>query len=245
MKTIFIITTLLLSIDNCFGQTDTIFFNSDWMKCDKIDAKFYRTIIKDKDQYIISDMHINNKPQMIAICSNSTDPLNKNGECAYFDDNGNIESKGSFKNNRPTGTWTWFDDNSRDSTIAEYREDGTKSYLRFSKVFLENQKVSADTYQMAEEMPIFPGGPESLNEFLATEFKIPKADTKKNTKGTFYAVIIINEDGSVSLSEIKKSLSTSLDDEARRVIKKMPNWSAGRINEKTVKVTLTIPFKIN
>ena len=245
MKTTFIVSTLLLAINICVGQIDTTFFNAEWKKCEKTDAKFYRTVVKAKDNFIVSDMFINNKPQMIAVCSNSTSPLIKNGNCIYFDDNGNKESQGLFKDNKSTGTWTWYDNGCKDSTVATYRENGTKEYTRFSRIELEKQKTSSNVYQLADEMPTFPGGLEAMNKFIAKEFDLPKADKKNNMTGTFYVVIVINEDGSVSLLEIKKSLSSTLDEEATRIIKKMPHWSAGKIDNKAVKVRTTIPFKIN
>lgn len=245
MKTTFIISTLFLVASICLGQTDTTFFNSDWKKCEKKDAKFYRTVLKDKNSFIVSDMFINNKPQMIAVCSNSISPLNKNGNCIYFDDNGDKESQGLFKDNKTTGTWTWYDNGSKDSTVATYRENGTKEYTRFSRIELEKQKSSNNVYQLADEMPTFPGGIEAMNLFIAKEFNLPKANKNNSVTGIFYVIIVINEDGSVSLLEIKKSLSSTLDEEAIRVIKKMPNWSAGKIDNKAVKVRISIPFKIN
>ena len=213
--------------------------------CEKTDAKFYRTVLKDNHNFIISDMFINNKPQMIAVCSNSTSPLNKNGHCIYFDDNGKKESQGLFKDNKSIGTWIWYDNDGKDSTVATYRENGTKEYTRFSRIELEKQKTASNIYQLADEMPTFPGGLDAMNKFIAKEFDVPKADKKNNVTGTFYVFIVVNEDGSISLLEIKKSLSNTLDEEATRVIKKMPNWSVGKIDNKAVKVKMAIPFKIN
>ncbi|MBA4241952.1 MAG: hypothetical protein C0448_14600 [Sphingobacteriaceae bacterium] len=245
MKTIYLILTLFLSAKICFGQTDTTFFNAEWKKCEKTDAKFYRTIVKSKDNFIISDMFANNKPQMIAVCTNSIDPLNKNGNCTYFDEKGNKESQGLYKDSKPTGTWTWYDNDGKDSTVATYRENGTKEYTRFSRLQLEKQKTSNNVYQLADEMPSFPGGLDAMNKFIVKEFNLPKADKKNNVTGTFYVSIIINEDESVSLLEIKKSLSSTLDEEVTRIINKMPKWTPGKIDNKAVKVKTIIPFKVN
>jgi len=245
MKSLATMATLLFVINVCFGQTDTTFFNSEWEVCNKADAKFYRTIVKENDNFVVSDMYISNKPQMIAVCSNAASPLNKNGLCIYFDKNGNKESYGFFKNNKPIGTWTWYDNDGKDSTVATYKEDGKKEYSRFSRLELEKQKIPGDIYMLAEEMPIFPGGLSAMYEFIANEFEIPKVDRKNKIKGVFYVVTVVNENGEISLLEIKKSLSETLDKEATRVIEKMPKWKAGKMDNKNVKVTLTIPFRID
>jgi TonB family protein len=52
---------------------------------------------------------------------------------------------------------------------------------------------------------------------------------------------VIDEDGNVKDVRINRSIHTSLDEEAIRVISASPKWRPGRHRGKKVKVALTIP----
>src|ERR1035437_1956525 len=81
-----------------FSQTDTLFFDKDWKKCIRSDAEFYRLITRSGTDYIVKDSYINNKPQMIAVCS-VLEPLIKDGKCTFYDKNGLRTKTGTYNNN--------------------------------------------------------------------------------------------------------------------------------------------------
>lgn len=94
-------------------------------------------------------------------------------------------------------------------------------------------------------MPHFPGGDPELYKYLKANTHIPEPIRERgNIKERVGIVFIIDKDGSVTSPDIKHgSKYTELNNEALRVVKKMPKWGPGMQNGKPVKVRLIIPFR--
>ena len=108
----------------------------------------------------------------------------------------------------------------------------------------ENELV----YIYVENPPSFPGGEKALSKYLAENIIYPKDAKEKGIEGKVYLQFIINEEGSVTdVKIIRKSVNSSLDEEAIRVVKTMPKWIPGKQNGKIVKVQFTLPiiFKLD
>lgn len=91
----------------------------------------------------------------------------------------------------------------------------------------------------AEEMPEFPGGPDSLNVFLRrnTQWPHPLYDAT----GTVLIEFVVEVDGSITNPTIKVSLSPELDAEALRLVGLMPKWKPARAQGEPVRCYYTIP----
>jgi protein TonB len=65
-------------------------------------------------------------------------------------------------------------------------------------------------------------------------------------QGRVIVQFVVEKDGSITDVKIAKSVDPSLDKEAARVIKSMPQWIAGRQNGSAVRVRFTVPvtFKL-
>ena len=108
----------------------------------------------------------------------------------------------------------------------------------------ENEKV----YTYVENPPSFPGGEKAFSKYLAENIIYPKEAKEKGIEGKVYLQFVINEEGSVTdVKIIRKSVNSSLDEEAIRVVKNMPKWIPGKQNGKVVKVQFTLPivFKLD
>jgi protein TonB len=92
-------------------------------------------------------------------------------------------------------------------------------------------------------MPEFKGGEEELFKYLGKELKYPKVARRNEVEGTVKVNFVVNKDGSVSDIKIVQSVSKELDDEAIRVIKKMPKWTPGKQDGEAVRVSYNLPFK--
>jgi TonB family protein len=104
-----------------------------------------------------------------------------------------------------------------------------------------NKTLYETEFVIVEEMPEFPGGAEALNSFIAKSIKYPANALKNSIEGNVDVSLIINKDGSVSNVKIIKGIYPSLDAEALRVIKSLPNWKPGKQSGIAVKVRLNIP----
>lgn len=93
-----------------------------------------------------------------------------------------------------------------------------------------------------DQQPSFPGGTNALNTFILSNLKYPVWAQEKGIQGKVVVKFIVEKDGSISNVEVDRSVSTSLDNEAMRVVKAMPKWIPGQINGKAVKVECSHPF---
>jgi protein TonB len=90
-------------------------------------------------------------------------------------------------------------------------------------------------------MPYYPGGEEAMIAFINKSIKYPRLEKRKKIEGKVVALIIINQDGSVSDIRVKKQVSPNIDKEAIRVISLLkfnPGIEAG----KPVRVQFAIPI---
>ena len=105
-------------------------------------------------------------------------------------------------------------------------------------------------YQIAEEMPRFPGDDKALMVYLQKNLIMPekyKGNTDENPSLAEYRTFVkfvVNEDGSISDIQLLRNSAEfkDLDEEAIRVVKSMPNWEPGKIEGKPVKVYFNLPI---
>ena len=114
----------------------------------------------------------------------------------------------------------------------------------------KNAKVQADksgVYEMSEVRPAYPGGQSALENYITNNIEYPQTAVDDNKEGTVNVQFTVDENGNVSNAKVLgNKLGDGLDEEAVKVISKMPKWTAGTVKGKNVKTRLTLPitFKI-
>lgn len=100
-------------------------------------------------------------------------------------------------------------------------------------------------FSYAEIMAEFPGGQVAFYKYLQESIHYPAEEAKAGKQGTVYVSFVVEKDGSVSNVKILKGVADApgLSQEAIRVITAMPKWTPGKINGKTVRVSVTQPIK--
>ena len=101
-------------------------------------------------------------------------------------------------------------------------------------------------YTFVEQNPQFPGGDEEIMKFVNKHLQIPKDYKSNENQPKVLIRFIVNEDGSVSDVEVRKSIDPVLDAEAVRVVKMLPHFTPGKQHGKRVKVYYNMPviFKL-
>lgn len=94
-----------------------------------------------------------------------------------------------------------------------------------------------------ENPPKFPGGMAAFYKFLGENIKYPEQAKKENIQGTVFVSFVIEKDGSVSNVKTVRGLGAGTDQEAERVLGLSPNWVAGTLDGKPVRVKYNIPIK--
>lgn len=108
------------------------------------------------------------------------------------------------------------------------------------------QYIEVYEYDFVEIKPAFPGGDSKLVEYINSKRKYPKTAYTKGIQGRVTCSFIINKDGSVSNIAILKSVEETLNSEAVRIFREMPNWTPGQHKGTPVPVRVirSVPFRI-
>lgn len=97
------------------------------------------------------------------------------------------------------------------------------------------------TYLIVDEMPTYPGGQPAMMKFLSKNVKYPRYAVEKGISGTVYVKFDISADGSISnVQSVNKTVGV-LEEEAIRVVNKMPKWNPGKEKGEAVRVKYTLP----
>jgi len=110
----------------------------------------------------------------------------------------------------------------------------------------ENSKISEDAdapFVVVEQMPQFPGGEKEMMKFIYDNLKYPVLAQEMGVSGTVIVNFVIDREGQITGIKVSRSIGGGCDEEAIRVLEKMPRWSPGRQGGKTVRVSYTLPFK--
>lgn len=102
--------------------------------------------------------------------------------------------------------------------------------------------VEEPIVDFAEVDPAFPGGEAAMGEWIQKNIVYPEMAKEMGEQGTVYVQFVVNRDGSIVDVVIVRGVSESLDNEAKRVVKKMPKWSPGEQAGKPVRVRFTLPI---
>jgi len=113
--------------------------------------------------------------------------------------------------------------------------------------FVEIELLDDQTFQVAEEMPVFPGGEHAMYKYIGKNLDYPESARENGIEGRVLVQFKINKDGSITDAKSLQSPNNDLSEEAERVIKTMPKWKPGKVKGEDVKVNLIIPilFKID
>lgn len=114
---------------------------------------------------------------------------------------------------------------------------------------LENREIPEDEiFIIVEDMPEFPGGEEDLRKFIAENVEYPEDAKAQKQEGKVFVKFVIDKEGNVRDAEIVNGTRfESLNNEALRVIKSMPQWKPGKQRGQNVNVSFVVPinFQLN
>ncbi|MBP6977824.1 MAG: energy transducer TonB [Lentimicrobiaceae bacterium] len=111
---------------------------------------------------------------------------------------------------------------------------------------VEDQQIVEETeepYTFVEQMPDFPGGEAALREYLMKNVTYPQLAKESDVEGTVYVTFIVDKNGNISDIKVLRGIGAGCDEEAVRVISKMPRWNPGKQNGRPVPVRFNMPIK--
>jgi TonB family protein len=101
---------------------------------------------------------------------------------------------------------------------------------------------SRTIYFIVDSMPEFPGGTDSLLVFIQKNLMYPVI-CDYDVEGTVYISFFVETDGKISNKRVLRSIDEILDNEALKVIDKMPKWKPGKCNGIAVPIKYIVPIR--
>lgn len=123
--------------------------------------------------------------------------------------------------------------------------------------FTETETVTDDNevFQIVEDMPRFKGCEKEKNEeeaskcfqeklyaFLSQNIKYPQQAKELGIQGKVFVSFVVEKDGSVGQVQILRGIGGGCDEEAERVIKKLPPFTPGKQRGRPVRVQYRLPI---
>ena len=154
------------------------------------------------------------------------------------------------------GVMVWTTDENGNSILSRVTPDGilhelTKEEAEEMKLPresfarpLKNRKIpKEEVFFVVEDMPEYPGGELELRNFIAENVKYPEDAIANKMQGKVYVQFVVDTNGDVTDAEIVRGTGyESIDNEALRVVKSMPQWKPGRQRGQAVNVSYTVPI---
>ena len=104
-----------------------------------------------------------------------------------------------------------------------------------------NVKTEAP-FLVVEQQPEYPGGMDALRNFLSKNLNYPHSAASAGVSGRVFVSFVVNTDGSLTDLEVLKGIGFGCDEEAIRVMQKMPHWKPGKQSGRAVRVKYNLPI---
>ena len=100
-------------------------------------------------------------------------------------------------------------------------------------------------YDYVEDKPQFPGGRNNMIKFINSTREYPVKAYEMGIEGRVTCAFVVYPDGKIRNIQVLRGVEPSLNDEAIRIVSKMPDWVPGKIHDQAVpvRVVTCIPFR--
>ena len=107
----------------------------------------------------------------------------------------------------------------------------------------DNPGKRGEVFFVVEEMPEFKGKKaDEFRNYIAQNIKYPVNAKENGIQGRVFVQFTVAEDGTVTDAKIVRGADPLLDEEALRVVRSSPTWTAGRQGGEPVMVAFTFPI---
>ena len=146
-----------------------------------------------------------------------------------------IKSQDELKETQTAFGQTNFDQGTDDrNVVREHKEE----------IIVEEKKPEKEeVFRAVEQMPQFPGGDAELMKFLRDNIVYPAMAQENNVQGKVIVQFVVTKTGDIGEVKVVKSVDRDLDNEAVRLVKKLPKLIPGRMNGQAVNVWYTLPVQ--
>lgn len=105
------------------------------------------------------------------------------------------------------------------------------------------EKINGKVYTAVEEPAVFPTGIPGLMQYIAHSLRYPAKARAMGIQGKVFVQFVVSPTGTVGSAMIKKGLGYGCDEEALRIVSRMPRWLPGRQNSKPAAMQYVLPIE--
>lgn len=105
------------------------------------------------------------------------------------------------------------------------------------------EEVEEEIFMSAEQPPMFPGGMDALMKYLNDNIQYPMIALENGVSGTVVLQFVVSKTGKITDIKVLNSVDRALDEEAVRVVSKMPDWQPAKQNGNNVAVYFNLPVR--
>ena len=110
---------------------------------------------------------------------------------------------------------------------------------RWEKV---NTAKDSTIYNRVDQEPQFPEGKKALYSYFDNAIKSSKSLARIRRKVEFYAIVVIESDGTVSNVELLSSFNKKYDHEIIKIVSHMPKWEPGKEDGKIIRCSYNFDY---
>ena len=238
-----------------------IYLDDNWVQCDSINATFYKEIIRETPTSDRGTIHYKRMNGTLSSTADyaSLSEYKKHGYSKKYNENGTLTSLHYFEFGELNGSfYHYFDDGKLQIKGNYYRDELVDSLttfypngiLRRSDIYAAGKLINgncfssfgADTSYFPYEIPaLFLGSTDSISRWISRNVNYPTEAIEMNEQGRVYVSFVIEKDGSVSTVRIERGVCQSLDNEVKRLINSMPNWSPAMQDGYALRTRVRLP----
>ncbi|GAB2986417.1 M56 family metallopeptidase [Mucilaginibacter puniceus] len=100
-------------------------------------------------------------------------------------------------------------------------------------------------YDAVDIMPYPKGGTKTFLEYLKQNLKYPEADKNNKVEGRVTTQLVVEADGRLTNIKVLKSPTTSMANEAVRVLKNAPKWNPAIQKGRKIRLQYTVPINFS
>jgi len=131
-------------------------------------------------------------------------------------------------------------DESEEIEIVEEEEEDNDEIFNFAVV--ENKPIFPGCEKLATENDKFMCFNQGIMKHIGKNFEFPELARQMGIQGKVYVNFVIEKNGKVSSVTIARGVDKLIDDEAIRVIKKLPTFIPAKQRGKPVRMQYTVPI---
>lgn len=118
------------------------------------------------------------------------------------------------------------------------RWENNERYIPLS----EREGDVSEVFEVVEQNPSFPGGMDALVKYIGQNQKYPYKAQLEGIQGRVLVQFVVLKDGTIVMPKVVRSVNEELDEEALRIVSKMPKWIPAQLHGKPVSIRFTLPI---